>query len=944
MTASPAARPSLFRRLFSPTLWAYGLFWSWNVIFLAFMLLGFAPQLLPELLAAVRTQLVPPDFLLYAVVLTAIPVLTVALGATLLRRSPGRLFALGYGVEGPLMLIVGLRFFVVRELMPAVAVLLAAAGLGLLTYLWHLLDQRLDARRPALHWLRAAGLTLLLGAGLYAGLWMLFYAVPLGYAGLEALGEILKNLGRFLTELWRELITLELRWVPFAVLGTTLAIYTGTLFVVMPLAVPVLYVRAWWQGWRSLAAGGRWPRAAALTAGVLGAAIALVVVNLGQPQRRVFDLLETPPASPAEAQALLGRQAEIRAGLLNAYLAPFRYVSALGEVTHVSEIYSFVLKLPERQAAAVQSWYEVIARPVLYVPARPADLKLGDPQTWAFTREPEAAAALYQRFFDAPINVAERRAVVDAARSTWSPAQAQAAWQAVDDREVHLLRQEVTFVEHGDWAEGELYEVYQNQTATRQEVVYYFSLPESAVITGLWLGNSADRAARFTYQVAPRGAAQAVYQAQVRRNLDPALVEQIGPRQYRLRVFPIEPQTFRRDESALFSTTEPGPELHLWLTWRGLAQEQAWPLPRLAEKRNVYWDTATVRLLNGQAMPADADTWLPASAPASAPVTPRAHRVDFPGGESLVITPVSPAELPPPPAGLRLAVVLDRSRSMAAQADAVAAALGQLTGLGAAVDVYLTAAEVRGEPPTRAGLAEVDPGRLLYFGGQNPGELLAQFAALYTGETYDAILVLTDSSGYELGPSPADLPALPAPVWMVHLGGFPLGYDDATLEAIQASGGGAAASLTEALTRLAAGGADVLDGYRWEHAPADPAAAADPDFAPLAARRLILAKLPNPQLAAQRLEVLDQLHALAAETSIVTPYSSMIVLVTAQQEALLKQLAGQDDRFEREFEAVGETVAITGVPEPEEWLLMGLGAVLLAAYLYTRRRPAAMAR
>ena len=74
---------------------------------------------------------------------------------------------------------------------------------------------------------------------------------------------------------------------------------------------------------------------------------------------------------------------------------------------------------------------------------------------------------------------------------------AQAAWQAVDDREIHLNRQEITVTEHGDWADIELYAVYQNQTAQRQEVVYYFSLPESAVISGLWLGYRAGPHHRF---------------------------------------------------------------------------------------------------------------------------------------------------------------------------------------------------------------------------------------------------------------------------------------------------------------------------------------------------------------------------------------------------------------------------------------------------------------
>ena len=83
------------------------------------------------------------------------------------------------------------------------------------------------------------------------------------------------------------------------------------------------------------------------------------------------------------------------------------------------------------------------------------------------------------------------------------------------------------FSESDDWAEAELYEIYQNQTGQRQEVVYYFSLPESAVITGLWLGNSPDRNARFSYRVSPRGAAQALYRNEVNYNRDPALVEEL---------------------------------------------------------------------------------------------------------------------------------------------------------------------------------------------------------------------------------------------------------------------------------------------------------------------------------------------------------------------------------------------------------------------------------
>ena len=128
------------------SLWGYGLFWSWNLIFLAFMALGFAPQVLPSLIDSVRISQSPPEFLLYAVVLTLIPLASVLLALTVLRREPGKLLVLGYGVEGPLMLILALRFFVVREATAAVTLMLVLASLGMATLLWQLLDRRINER------------------------------------------------------------------------------------------------------------------------------------------------------------------------------------------------------------------------------------------------------------------------------------------------------------------------------------------------------------------------------------------------------------------------------------------------------------------------------------------------------------------------------------------------------------------------------------------------------------------------------------------------------------------------------------------------------------------------------------------------------------------------------------------------------------------------------
>jgi putative PEP-CTERM system integral membrane protein len=226
--------------------------------------------------------------------------------------------------------------------------------------------------------------------------------------------------------------------------------------------------------------------------------------------------------------------------------------------------------------------------------------------------------------------------------------------------------------------------------------------------------------------------------------------------------------------------------------------------------------------------------------------------------------------------------------------------------------------------------------------------------------------VLTDGSGYELTGDGIDVPRPESPVWMVHLGGdFPLGYDDGTLEAIQASGGGVAGSVTEALARLAIGltqeaagsTSDLVDGYLWSTVEAGTLTTTSgqelidhpvsDDFAALAARRLILSRMERQRDNLDQLETLDQLHALAIEHSVVTPYSSMIVLVNREQERLLRQLENRGDRFQREYEEVGETTPenpfdVTGVPEPEEWLLLALAVGMLGWYVYrARQKPAA---
>ena len=79
--------------------------------------------------------------------LVVIPLAAVVLGLTVLRQSPGRLLTFGYGIEGPLMLIVAIRFFAVREATPMMTLLFVIAALGLAAFLWQVLDRRIGERK-----------------------------------------------------------------------------------------------------------------------------------------------------------------------------------------------------------------------------------------------------------------------------------------------------------------------------------------------------------------------------------------------------------------------------------------------------------------------------------------------------------------------------------------------------------------------------------------------------------------------------------------------------------------------------------------------------------------------------------------------------------------------------------------------------------------------------
>jgi putative PEP-CTERM system integral membrane protein len=875
-------------------------FWIFNASLLLVIYIGFLPFIGLAILSDTTAGQIPLDFLVPFMGLVGVPTTcTIAGFRPKLKRASLSLFQVFYGIEAPLLLLCLVRFFVLRDLTPASSFLLLTGLVGTIaTVHWLVKGRDPNAQANLWHWI---GLSLFLFTSLYGVAIALFFVVPFLQLTLSA---------------GLALVLLSITVFPLVVLmmGAT--------------SFPFGMLTVAWQGWKQnlLKASIRYgqPKATAFISAIailwLGGFIALQ----NQPQNQAFALLKTPPQTEGDRQALLQKSEVIRKGLLNAYLSSYRYPRS-GEDNSIYQYYHDTVMIPDTLAQGIQNTFDFLTHPFQYAGTAGDRAK---------------AEKLYAEFFDAPILRKEQSAIQNAVTSTFNRGEAKAGLLDVNQKRVRLAQQEIAIKPQGDWAEVELHEVYENQTLNPEEILYYFSLPESAVVTGLWLGETANRAASFPFQVSTRGAAQKVYNQQVVRNVDPALLEQVGPRNYRLRAFPIP--------------AKGSGKLHLWMTYKTMKQGNEWPMPTLNEKRNVYWTKGTQRRINGKAASAQ-DQWLPDAVSANK-VQPIAHQLALPSGGTVLAKPLAQRDYSLPK-NKRIAVILDESYSMNAHRQEVEKTFQWLQGNILSknqTDLYLTAS-TPAQPKKVAGVKKFEVAKATFYGLLEPRQMLQQFQALRQGAAYDAVLLMTDPGSYELTENSKTVLSMPAPLWVLHLGGLQPAYDDATLEAIQSSGGSISTDVQDIMRRIGTQPSlgngtsllSVVDGYAWylSQKP-NPAAKTDEAFAPIAARQWItqVSQFIKPD----QLKELDAVHELAKRYKLVTPYSSMIVLVNDQQKQDLKKAEEGGDRFNRAVEdqqlpqpsGLGQ---VSAVPEPEEWLLMGAGAILLGG-LYRRQRKQSLKR
>ena len=209
-------------------------------------------------------------------------------------------------------------------------------------------------------------------------------------------------------------------------------------------------------------------------------------------------------------------------------------------------------------------------------------------------------------------------------------------------------------------------------------------------------------------------------------------------------------------------------------------------------------------------------------------------------------------------------------------------------------------------------------------------------------DRHDGLIILTDQSRYGVttGIGAFDLKL---PLWVFPQKQAPAAFDDNILDLIYRNRGGVISSMDHLWASLASSEAGrwIMEGRSWSVTKTrvdDPELnSSTPEEAALAARQVILAesfgKAPTPQ-------ALDSLHAIAKTYDVITPYSSMIVLVNDRQRQQLEAASQSQDRFDRESRSGKEFLttpaAPSAVPEPHEWILIII-SLLLLVWLWRRR-------
>ncbi|HPG30663.1 MAG TPA: TIGR02921 family PEP-CTERM protein, partial [bacterium] len=452
----------------------YCLFWSWNIIALIFLFVIIFPFMFWDLISASLEGSVPWNFAVFSYLSIFVLLGSVIIGLTKFRGEPKTLTKFFYGVETPLLFVFLLRLTLIREITFATGYLILIFILTTVVYFINLFRPKPQNKKTT-DIICLIFDTIIGIFGLYLGLILIFYVLPFAWI-------LLKHFFSFewVAGLWELIFQSKGIILFYVMIGVVFIGFSSTVFIVLPFALIKIYITHFVNSIKKFA--GRYCRKYAVIISILTLTTVVILFSItnNQPQKISFQLLKKIVLTDKDKLYIIDKSEIIKKGLVNAYLAPYRYLSSIKENNHIAMMYRETFDMNKTSAQRLQDFYNILTLPFLY---KGNNLE----------EDRNEAEKLYAEFFDQSIMKGERNAINRAVSSTYQIDSIEAGLVDIDKSIVHLNRQTITVKEKKGFSEIEIFEIYENTTFRRQEILYYFELPENAVITGLWINDTENR-------------------------------------------------------------------------------------------------------------------------------------------------------------------------------------------------------------------------------------------------------------------------------------------------------------------------------------------------------------------------------------------------------------------------------------------------------------------
>ncbi len=874
---------------------AYPLFWGYNLIYLGFILL--TSNLFFILLTSNSPISIPWNVALMVYILIFTPIISSVIGALKsFRTNTEKLNQLLFGVELPIVILALIRLIFIREMTPVFWLFFLGISISIIGFLLIVFDFKPKSNLKFIALLFSQEVSVVIAA--YFGVLTAFFMPIILVSFIKFLISI--NYLAFFAGLITAIISTAglalLYSVLFFIFMFLLFVFTVGFFIVTPIVCIFMYSGSFFTKFKELKERLNLKKARIISYSFAVVFIALGVVLSIQPDSSWYE------GKPV--QELLKNQDKLRTTLVNNYLARYRYLGD-NRIDFIKEGYINVLGLNKSFADTAQKAFTVVALPFIY--------------QGNFVKDAESAGEKYEEIFDANIQDGERKIILKALKTTNTRDEIKAGLLDKDKKTVKRISKKITTEADKDSliAKVSIQEEYENTTSEIQEVYYEFYLPEGAVITSLKLGPNLE----YEGVISPKGAARKTYENQVRRRIDPALLEQTGPRQYRMRVFPIP--TDKSKQKIKFE----------YLTYIDPETGEV-PLPVITQERNVFSKEQSRNIK-------------PVKVETKGLNTELAQYSKIDSGYVYFVPHKKSTFNLNDIKGLKIAFLLDKSYSSKdiSWGNYIKSNLPIIDLIkNNQMDLYFFSDELGQRIKLRS------PKQIRRFELYGKTHRLNALQAI--PDNYDVVLMFTDSSDFDSHIKPEKSKPFEFPVYLIHANGnIPQYIDDLTINVIK-SGGKSVTTPIQAFKHFSlsqnANILDVNDYGTWFYSKTlpDKAIKAAPEsyFNTMAANMYIKSLIKEQDTS--DIQVLDNIHSLAKEFSAVTPYSSLIALVNDRQKQALKEAEAKDDRFRADYDIGAESLEspsgegllnVGSVPEPEEWLLIFLVFAILLAYLNKKR-------